>query len=226
MEEELKAPTPTPQRKVVSLAAFRRQLADEHERPPPPFRPAAAAHRPARSVRIQAVARRYEDHERSRRRRPVGPKGPMRLLALPGHCQVALDILEGQRSQATAPWPNRVAGCQRCPRPDWGLSCRDCSSRDGPSGRNLRVDYRWGAGNVATMRKYAAELAALMPDVLLGPGNTPVGPLLEATHAATDPSMVGMSTSAGTTPTDWRSISWRGDLPSLMRRSVSEPAEL
>ena len=76
------------------------------------------------------------------------------------------------------------------------------------------------------MRKYAAELAALMPDVLLGPGNTPVGPLLEATHAATDPSMVGMSTSAGTTPTDWRSISWRGDLPSLMRRSVSEPAEL
>ena len=49
-------------------------------------------------------------------------------------------------------------------------------------GRNLRVDYRWGAGNVATMRKYAAELAALMPDALLGPGTTPVGPLLEATR--------------------------------------------
>jgi ABC-type uncharacterized transport system substrate-binding protein len=51
-------------------------------------------------------------------------------------------------------------------------------------GRNLRVDYRWGAGNVAAMRKYAAELAALMPDVLLGPGTTPVGPLLEATSTA------------------------------------------
>ena len=51
-------------------------------------------------------------------------------------------------------------------------------------GSNLRVDYRWGAGNVAAMRKYAAELAALMPDVLLGPGTTPVGPLLEATRTA------------------------------------------
>jgi putative tryptophan/tyrosine transport system substrate-binding protein len=51
-------------------------------------------------------------------------------------------------------------------------------------GPNLRVDYRWGAGNVAAMRKYAAELAALMPDVLLGPGTTPVGPLLEATSTA------------------------------------------
>src|SRR5262249_48026710 len=49
-------------------------------------------------------------------------------------------------------------------------------------GSNLRIDYRWGAGNVAAMRKYAAELAALSPDVLLGPGTTPVGPLLEATR--------------------------------------------
>jgi putative tryptophan/tyrosine transport system substrate-binding protein len=49
-------------------------------------------------------------------------------------------------------------------------------------GRNLRVDFRWGAGNVGAMRKYAAELVALTPDVLLGPGTTPVGPLLEATR--------------------------------------------
>jgi putative ABC transport system substrate-binding protein len=32
------------------------------------------------------------------------------------------------------------------------------------------------------MRKYASELVALTPDVLLGPGTTPVGPLLEATR--------------------------------------------
>ena len=49
-------------------------------------------------------------------------------------------------------------------------------------GRNLRVDLRWGAGNVAAMRKYADELVALAPDVLVGPGTTPVGPLLEATR--------------------------------------------
>jgi ABC-type uncharacterized transport system substrate-binding protein len=50
-------------------------------------------------------------------------------------------------------------------------------------GRNLRVEYRWGAGNVGTMRKYAAELVALTPDVLLAPGTTPAGPMLEATRA-------------------------------------------
>ena len=49
-------------------------------------------------------------------------------------------------------------------------------------GQNLRVDQRWGAGNLAAMRKYASELVALTPDVLLGPGTTPVGPLLEATR--------------------------------------------
>jgi putative ABC transport system substrate-binding protein len=49
-------------------------------------------------------------------------------------------------------------------------------------GRNLRVDYRWGGGNVGAMRKYAAELVALTPDVLLAPGTTPVGPMLEATR--------------------------------------------
>ena len=35
-------------------------------------------------------------------------------------------------------------------------------------GRNVRIDYRWGAGNDPDrMRKYAAELLALAPDVVL-----------------------------------------------------------
>jgi putative tryptophan/tyrosine transport system substrate-binding protein len=34
-------------------------------------------------------------------------------------------------------------------------------------GRNLRVETRWGAGNMALFEKYAAELAALAPDVVL-----------------------------------------------------------
>jgi putative ABC transport system substrate-binding protein len=38
-------------------------------------------------------------------------------------------------------------------------------------GRNVRIDYRWGAGNAEHNRKYAAELVALAPDVLLGWGN-------------------------------------------------------
>jgi putative ABC transport system substrate-binding protein len=39
--------------------------------------------------------------------------------------------------------------------------------------RNLRIDIRWGGGNTDDIRKYAAELLALMPDVILVSG-TPV----------------------------------------------------
>ena len=49
-------------------------------------------------------------------------------------------------------------------------------------GRNLRIDLRGGAGNVAATRKYATELVALAPDVILASGATPVALLLEATH--------------------------------------------
>jgi putative tryptophan/tyrosine transport system substrate-binding protein len=34
-------------------------------------------------------------------------------------------------------------------------------------GRNVRVDYRWGAGDADLIRKYAAELLTLAPDVIL-----------------------------------------------------------
>src|SRR5438874_1251736 len=33
-------------------------------------------------------------------------------------------------------------------------------------GRNVRIDTRWGAGDADRHRKYAAELAALAPDVI------------------------------------------------------------
>jgi putative ABC transport system substrate-binding protein len=49
-------------------------------------------------------------------------------------------------------------------------------------GRNVQIDIRAGAGNLATTRKYAAELVALAPDVILATGATPVASLLEATH--------------------------------------------
>jgi putative tryptophan/tyrosine transport system substrate-binding protein len=47
-------------------------------------------------------------------------------------------------------------------------------------GRNLQVDYRWG-GNDLELRRYAAELVALAPDVLLAGGGLAVRPLQQAT---------------------------------------------
>jgi putative ABC transport system substrate-binding protein len=48
-------------------------------------------------------------------------------------------------------------------------------------GRNVRIDTRWGADNVADTRKYAAELVALAPDVILASGSAAAEPLLQAT---------------------------------------------
>jgi len=49
-------------------------------------------------------------------------------------------------------------------------------------GRNVRIDTRWATTNAAEIRKYAAELAALAPDVILAPGASTVGPLLQVTR--------------------------------------------
>ena len=50
-------------------------------------------------------------------------------------------------------------------------------------GRNVRIDIRWTAGKVDDIRKYAAELVAFAPDVILAAGGSSiVGPLLEATR--------------------------------------------
>src|SRR5437868_1907012 len=48
-------------------------------------------------------------------------------------------------------------------------------------GRNLQIDYRRSASNPEVTRKYAGELVALAPDVILASGRTVVGPLLQAT---------------------------------------------
>ena len=49
-------------------------------------------------------------------------------------------------------------------------------------GRNVHIETRWAAGNLANLRKYAAELVALAPDVILAGGAASMGPLLEATR--------------------------------------------
>jgi len=49
-------------------------------------------------------------------------------------------------------------------------------------GRNVRFDTRWGAGDADRLRRYAAELVALVPEVILGVGGPAVGPLLQASR--------------------------------------------
>ena len=45
-------------------------------------------------------------------------------------------------------------------------------------GRNLEIDVRWSEGDLQRIRKNAADLAALAPDVIVATGNSMIGPLL------------------------------------------------
>src|SRR5262245_58108824 len=49
-------------------------------------------------------------------------------------------------------------------------------------GRNLQVDIRWGAADADLYRKYAPELVALAPDVILVSGTSALGPMQRATR--------------------------------------------
>src|SRR3974390_2652277 len=49
-------------------------------------------------------------------------------------------------------------------------------------GRNVIIDIRWSTGNSADTRKYAAELVALAPDVILAEGSPAVAPLGQLTR--------------------------------------------
>ncbi|HVD84395.1 MAG TPA: ABC transporter substrate-binding protein [Bradyrhizobium sp.] len=67
------------------------------------------------------------------------------------------------------------------------------------TGRNIRVETRWTKFDAEQTRKYAAELVALAPDVILATGTSTVGPLLRLTRTvpivfpiAADPVAAGL----------------------------------
>jgi putative ABC transport system substrate-binding protein len=49
-------------------------------------------------------------------------------------------------------------------------------------GSNVRIEYRWGVGDPDLIRKYAPELVALAPDVILTAGSPTMRPLQQATR--------------------------------------------
>jgi putative ABC transport system substrate-binding protein len=49
-------------------------------------------------------------------------------------------------------------------------------------GRDLQIDYRSSGGDATAARRYAAELVALAPDVIMTAGSLTIGPALQATR--------------------------------------------
>ena len=50
-------------------------------------------------------------------------------------------------------------------------------------GQNVQIEYRWAAGNVDDLTKYAAQLVALAPDVILANGSAATTQLLQKTRS-------------------------------------------
>ena len=52
-------------------------------------------------------------------------------------------------------------------------------------GRNVRIEPRWATANAAELRRHAAELAQLAPDVILATGDATIPPLLQTWPSCT-----------------------------------------
>jgi putative ABC transport system substrate-binding protein len=97
-------------------------------------------------------------------------------------------------------------------------------------GRNMRLDIRWGEDKIALERKYAAELVALAPDVILASGTESVGELQALSRtvpivfaAVADPAGAGFVESLahpGGNATGFMlyEYSWGGKLLELLRQ--------
>ena len=113
-----------------------------------------------------------------RRRKFLGALGgaaaawPMVARAQQSERMRRIGVLQGGRDRADDPrsQPNTAAFLQALQQLGW------------TDGRNVKIDYRWPAGDADKAGKYAAELVALAPDVILAVSAANMTPLLQATR--------------------------------------------
>jgi putative tryptophan/tyrosine transport system substrate-binding protein len=99
----------------------------------------------------------------------VAAAWPLAARAQQGERMWRIGVLQGVAADYPPAQPQNAAFLQGLQQLGW------------TDGRNVRIDIRWAAGNAADARKYAAELVALAPDVILAAGVI-VEPLLQATR--------------------------------------------
>jgi putative ABC transport system substrate-binding protein len=75
-----------------------------------------------------------------------------------------------------------LAGSTATDRPEFAAFQQALQQLGWTAGRNVQIDYRGGLGNAADTRRYAAELVALAPDIILVSGASALAPLLQATR--------------------------------------------
>jgi len=95
---------------------------------------------------------------------------PLAARAQQGECMRRIGVLEPIAAESPDGKARQGAFLQRLQQLGW------------IDGRNVRIDTRWSAGNDAETRKYATELAALAPDVILTAGSAAIEPMRQATR--------------------------------------------
>jgi putative tryptophan/tyrosine transport system substrate-binding protein len=95
---------------------------------------------------------------------------PVVARAQQGQRERLICILEGVSAETPSAKLRHVAFLEGLRRLGW------------TPGRNVRIEVRWGEGDEAAIRKYAAELAALNPDVLVAGGGAVAEVMLKVTH--------------------------------------------
>jgi putative tryptophan/tyrosine transport system substrate-binding protein len=94
---------------------------------------------------------------------------PLAAAAQQGEGMRRIGVLQGGADNPRSQ-PNTAAFLQALQQLGW------------TDGRNVKIDYRWPAGDPDKARKYAAELVALAPDVFLAVNATNLSLLLQATR--------------------------------------------
>ena len=94
---------------------------------------------------------------------------PLAARAQQGERMRRIGILQGGAANSTTHARN-AAFLQRLQQLGW------------IEGQNVKVEYRYGSGSSDKLREYAAELAALAPDVILASGGSAAVPLQSATR--------------------------------------------
>ena len=112
-----------------------------------------------------------------RRREFIGLLGGVTVLPLAAQAQQTepmrrIGVLQGGRDDPHDPLsqPNTAAFLQALQQLGW------------TDGRNVKIDYRWSLGDADKARRYASEVVALAPDVILAVGSVNLTPLLQATR--------------------------------------------
>src|SRR5262249_43045266 len=104
-----------------------------------------------------------------------------KFIALIGGAAVWPFAAQGPQSERRRPMGVLLPAAEKDPKFRAGLEAfRQVLQELGwVEGRNVRIDIQWAGAKADDIRKHAAELAALAPDVVLAHGASTVGPLLQ-----------------------------------------------